>query len=104
MISGGNRYPAWLICDITLTAERTVERVAESAFVQTPLDDRVKFQVFLTAAGYWQTVPNENFNSRRPRPPVGLAIDSGIVALKTLQKRGVMTVGERMPIRWAIKP
>jgi serine protease Do len=33
-------------------------------FMDPPLDQRIKLQVLLTAAGYWPAVPNENFNER----------------------------------------
>jgi peptidoglycan hydrolase-like protein with peptidoglycan-binding domain len=32
--------------------------------MQLTLDNRVKLQTLLTAAGYWATIPNENFSNR----------------------------------------
>jgi serine protease Do len=37
---------------------------AERAFTQFSLDQRIRLQILLTAAGYWPAVPNENFSSR----------------------------------------
>ena len=37
---------------------------AEHAFSQLPLEERVHLQMLLTAAGYWQAVPNADFSTR----------------------------------------
>ncbi len=37
---------------------------AEDAFMRLTLDERVKLQVLLTAAGYWPAVPDADFNTR----------------------------------------
>jgi serine protease Do len=37
---------------------------AEDAFMHLTLDERVKLQVLLTAAGYWPAVPNADFSTR----------------------------------------
>jgi serine protease Do len=36
----------------------------ERVFSQYSIDQRIRIQILLTASGYWQAVPNENFNSR----------------------------------------
>lgn len=38
--------------------------VAADAFTRLTLDERVKLQVLLTAAGYWPAVPNADFSTR----------------------------------------
>ena len=45
---------------------------ADDAFMRLTLDERVKLQVLLTAAGYWPDVPEAGF--RRPFVQCGLAI------------------------------
>src|SRR5208337_3207450 len=37
---------------------------AEDAFMRLTLDERIKLQVLLTAAGYWPAVPDADFNTR----------------------------------------
>ena len=37
---------------------------AEDAFIHLTLDQKIKLQVLLTAAGYWPAVPDENFSTR----------------------------------------
>jgi serine protease Do len=37
---------------------------ANKAFMQLTLEDRVRLQVLLTAAGYWPAVPNADFSAR----------------------------------------
>jgi serine protease Do len=40
------------------------EEAARAFQSETTIEQRLIFQVFLTAAGYWNAVPNENFNHR----------------------------------------
>jgi hypothetical protein len=63
---------AWSAVLITWAGSHTVHAQtlpdtyaeAEDAFAQRPLDERIKLQVLLTAAGYWPAVPNEDFSPR----------------------------------------
>jgi hypothetical protein len=37
---------------------------AEERFLAMSVSDRMRFELMLTAAGYWPAVPNEDFNGR----------------------------------------
>jgi hypothetical protein len=51
---------------------------AEDSFMQLNLDERVKLQVFLTAAGYWPAVPDANFSTRLFNAILRFEVDSGL--------------------------
>jgi serine protease Do len=52
---------------------------ADRSFMQLTLDNRVRLQTLLTAAGYWRAVPNENFSSRIFDAIARFQSDSGFV-------------------------
>jgi serine protease Do len=57
---------------------------AEDAFVHLTLDQRIKLQVLLTAAGYWPAVPDENFSTRLFNAILRFEGDNGFVPLGIL--------------------
>jgi serine protease Do len=54
---------------------------ADAAFMHMTLDQRVKLQVLLTAAGYWPAVPDANFSVRLFNAVLRFQIDNGFVPL-----------------------
>jgi serine protease Do len=68
---------------------------AEDAFMRLTLDERVKLQVLLTAAGYWPAVPDADFNTRLFNAILRFEVDNGFAPL------GVLT-GEQMDRLMAI--
>jgi hypothetical protein len=54
---------------------------AENAFTQLNIDQRVKMQILLTAAGYWQAVPNVDFSTRLFKAICQYEADNGFVPL-----------------------
>jgi serine protease Do len=76
---------------------------AESAFMSMALDQRVKTQVLLTAAGYWPAVPTANFNSRLFEALEKFQVDNGFVPLGFLsseQMERLQSVGGPYLDRW----
>ena len=57
---------------------------AEEAFRLLPLDERVKLQVLLTAAGYWPAVPDADFSRRLFNAILRFEVDNGFVPLGIL--------------------
>jgi hypothetical protein len=57
----------WIECCLAASVEANAQTLplgysqAENAFMSMALDQRVKTQVLLTAAGYWPAVPTANF-------------------------------------------
>ena len=54
---------------------------AEDAFMHLTLDERVKLQVLLTAAGYWPAVPNADFSTRLFNAILQFEADNGFAPL-----------------------
>jgi serine protease Do len=54
---------------------------AENAFAQLNVDQRIKLQILLTAAGYWQAVPNVEFSTRLFNAICQYEVDNGFVPL-----------------------
>ena len=57
---------------------------AEDAFMRLTLDERVKLQALLTAAGYWPAVPDADFNTRLFNAILRFEVDNGFAPLGTL--------------------
>jgi serine protease Do len=57
---------------------------AEDAFMRMTLDQRVKTQVLLTAAGYWPAVPDADFSTRLFNAILQFEVDNGFVPLGVL--------------------
>ena len=68
---------------------------AEDAFMRLTLDERVKLQILLTAAGYWPAVPDADFSTRLFNAILRFEVDNGFVPL------GILT-GEQMDRLMAI--
>lgn len=62
---------------------------ADDAFTRLALDERVKLQIFLTAAGYWPAVPDADFSTRLFNAISRFEADNGFAPL------GVMTGEQR---------
>ena len=54
---------------------------AENTFRQLSIDQRIKLQILLTAAGYWQAVPNVDFSTRLFNAICQFEVDNGFVPL-----------------------
>ena len=59
---------------------------AEDAFMRLRLDERVKLQVLLTAAGYWPAVPDAEFSGRLFNAVLRFQVDNGFVPLGILNE------------------
>ena len=57
---------------------------AETAFMQSNIDQRIKLQILLTAAGYWPAVPNVDFSTRLFNAICQFEVDNGFVPLGIL--------------------
>jgi serine protease Do len=57
---------------------------AEDAFMHLALDEKVKLQVLLTAAGYWPAVPDANFSTRLFNAILQFEVDNGFAPLGIL--------------------
>jgi serine protease Do len=67
------------------------------------LDQRVKMQVLLTAAGYWPAVPTANFNTRLFDALEKFQVDNGFVPLGNItgeQMERLQAVGGSYLNRW----
>ena len=62
---------------------------AEVAFSHLTLDQRVKLQVLLTAAGYWPAVPNADFSARLFNAILRFQVDNGFVPLGIVTEQQV---------------
>ena len=63
---------------------------AEDAFMRLTLDERVKLQVLLTAAGYWPAVPDAAFNTRLFNAILKFEVDNGFAPLGILRRSTIM--------------
>ena len=59
---------------------------AEDSFMQLNVDERVKLQVLLTAAGYWPAVPDVDFSTRLFNAISRFEVDNGFVPLGVLTR------------------
>lgn len=70
---------------------------AEDSFMQLNVDERVKLQVLLTAAGYWPAVPDADFSVRLFNAISRFEVDNGFAPLGTLtpeqKERLIATAG-----------
>ena len=57
---------------------------AEDAFMRLTLDERVKLQILLTAAGYWPAVPDADFSTRLFNAILRFEVDNGFTPLGVL--------------------
>lgn len=76
---------------------------AENAFTQLNLDERVRLQILLTAAGYWPAVPNADFSIRLFNAIRQFEIDNGFVPVGVLtneQAERLEAIGGRFLNRW----
>ncbi len=79
----------WLVeCTLLLSATGAAAQTqlpgyaqAEDAFMQRTLDERVKLQILLTAAGYWPAVPDADFSARLFNAILRFEVDNGFVPL-----------------------
>jgi serine protease Do len=60
---------------------------ADDAFMHLTLDQRVKLQVLLTAAGYWPAVPDADFSARLFNAILRFQVDNGFVPLGIVTER-----------------
>lgn len=59
-------------------AQKTPEYLtAEESFMRLPLEGRITLQTFMTAVGYWNAVPNENFSNRLYRAIITFQAEHG---------------------------
>jgi serine protease Do len=59
---------------------------AQNAFMRLTLDQRVRLQVLLTAAGYWPAVPDADFSIRLFNAVLRFEVDNGFVPLGILNQ------------------
>ena len=57
---------------------------AEDAFMRLTLDERVKLQILLTAAGYWPAVPDADFSTRLFNAILRFEADNGFAPIGVL--------------------
>ncbi len=57
---------------------------ADDAFMRLTLDERVKLQVLLTAAGYWPDVPEAGFGAHLFNAVLQFQVDNGFPPIGTL--------------------
>ena len=82
----------WLVaCPLLLSATEAAAQTqlpgyaqAQGAFMRLTLDERVKLQILLTAAGYWPAVPDADFNVRLFNAILRFEVDNGFVPLGVL--------------------
>jgi hypothetical protein len=71
---------------------------AEDSFMRMTLDQRVKTQVLLTAAGYWPAVPDPDFSTRLFNAILQFEVSNGFVPLGVLNAEQM----EAYENRWAL--
>jgi hypothetical protein len=78
--------PPSLILPTEATAQAQLPGYAQAgdAFMRLTLDERVKLQVLLTAAGYWPAVPDADFSARLFNAILQFQVDNGFVPLGIL--------------------
>jgi serine protease Do len=79
---------------------------AEQSFGLLPLDDRVRLQILLTAAGYWQAVPNADFSTRLFDAIARYQVENGFLAtgeLDTQQMQRLVSLGGTMLDQWGFQ-
>ncbi len=79
---------------------------AQGAFAQLTLDQRVRAQILLTAAGYWPAVPNADFSVRLFNAICQFEVDSGYVPLGILnngQMDRLTSAGGEFLNRWGFE-
>jgi serine protease Do len=80
---------------------------AESAFQSTfNVEQRLIFQVLLTSAGYWNAVPNENFNQRLFKAVQRFQAENGLTpdgAVDKAQLDRLLTVATPMLDLWGFR-
>jgi hypothetical protein len=60
---------------------------ADDAFTRLTLDERVKLQIMLTAAGYWPAVPDADFSTRLFNAILHFEVDNGFAPLGILNEQ-----------------
>jgi serine protease Do len=79
---------------------------AENAFTQLNIDQRVKLQILLTAAGYWPAVPNVDFSTRLFNAISQFEVDNGFVPLGIIndaQMNRLVSIGGTFLNRWGFE-
>ena len=79
---------------------------AENAFTQLNIDQRVKMQILLTAAGYWPAVPNVDFSTRLFNAICQYEVDNGFVPLGIInnqQMDRLASIGGSFLNRWGFE-
>ena len=79
---------------------------AENAFTQLNIDQRVKLQILLTAAGYWPAVPNVDFSTRLLNAICQYEVDNGFVPLGIIndeQMNRLVSIGGAFLNRWGFE-
>jgi serine protease Do len=79
---------------------------AENAFTQLNIDQRVKMQILLTAAGYWPAVPNVDFSTRLFKAICQYEADNGFVPLGIInneQMDRLVSIGGSFLNRWGFE-
>ena len=82
----------WLVaCPLIFSATEVAAQTqlpgyaqAEDAFMHLTLDERVKLQILLTAAGYWPAVPDADFSIRLFNAILRFEVDNSFVPLGIL--------------------
>jgi S1-C subfamily serine protease len=76
---------------------------ADSAFVKLNIDQRLKLQILLTAAGYWPAVPNTDFSTRLFKAIRQFEVDNSFVPLEIInseQMERLTSIGGSFLTRW----
>jgi serine protease Do len=79
---------------------------AEDSFMQLNVDERVKLQILLTAAGYWPAVPDTEFSTRLFDAISRFEVDNGFVPLAILtqeQKDRLTAIAEPYLNSWGFE-
>ena len=82
VFSAAPRYPSTVFA-IAASAQYAPPGYAEadSAFTQLDIEQRIRLQILLTAAGYWPAVPNADFSVRLFNAICKFEVDNGFVPL-----------------------
>jgi serine protease Do len=79
---------------------------ANKAFMQLALEDRVRLQILLTAAGYWPAVPNADFSVRLFNAIGRFEVDNGSTpsgVLRPDEQQKLMKSGGAFLDRWGFR-
>lgn len=95
-----------LICGSQAQDIRAEYEEANRAFMQLTLEDRVRLQVLLTAAGYWPAVPNAEFSTRLFGAIGRFEVENGFTShgmLRADEQQRLMEIGGSFLDRWGFR-